>query len=780
MFLMMVYDCDYVVIDEKTVVRLYVSEKGAYSQYYDDSHTPYIYAVATCDDAEERIKEIIKVSNEKVVSVDAVERVQLKRGTDTIEVLKVFVRYPFYVPEIRDEVAKYAEIYEYDIPYVRRYLMDTGIPLLHPVSISYEEKEGKRYITTVDEADGPQEELGVMSLDIETYCTSGMPEPKKNPIIMLSVASKEEGKVFCWKKCSDTTLFDDEKSMLEGAFDYIESMGPHVIVTYNGDNFDLPYIKKRCDTLGISHPFVTGMKIKGRGGRSSAQLAGIVHVDLYPIVRKTVNLSRYKLETVYKEYLGKDKSDIDGSKIWQYWEDTELRDTLARYSLEDAVATFEIGENLLPLEYELTKLLNQRLYDVARASSSSQVEWLLMKKCLDSDELVPNPPSSSDLARRFKQTYEGAYVVEPVKGVHEHIYYFDFRSLYPSIIITHNVDTSTIDCECCKDNVSPTGHCFCLKEKGFVPAILESLLKERVRIKGMMKGKEGLEHKSLFSQQWALKILANSFYGYLGYPRSRWYSKESAESITAWGRRYINDVIDDAAEWDLEVVYGDTDSLFACMDARDDGRAREFLAFINGALPKTMELEQEGYYPRGVFVTKKKYALIDEQDNITTKGLEVVRRDWTGVAKKTQWSVLEKILKEGDIESAISLVRDVTRDIKEGSVPIEDLVIDTQITMALSQYKSIGPHVLIAQKLKDRGEDIRVGTIISYLVLKGSGRIRDRAIAASDYDGQKLDAEYYIKNQVIPAVKRILEPLGYSEEDLEYSKTAQSNLEQWF
>jgi DNA polymerase I len=157
-----------------------------------------------------------------------------------------------------------------------------------------------------------------------------------------------------------------------------------------------------------------------------------------------------------------------------------------------------------------------------------------------------------------------------------------------------------------------------------------------------------------------------------------------------------------------------------------------------------------------------------------------VRRDWTGIAKKTQRTVLEKILRDADIAGAIEHVQQVTRDLKENRVPIEDLVIDTQLTMALSQYKAIGPHVQVAKRLKERGEDVRVGTIISYLVLKGQGRIRDKVIPVDEYNGEEIDANYYIQNQVIPSVARIMQPLGYSKDDLEYQKTRQSSLEGWF
>lgn len=778
---MIIYDCDYHAMDDRTVVRLFCLENGGTRIIYDDRHQPYLYAIPRVGDAVEQIQDLVKVSHEKVVQVRSVTQENKRVGEKKQSVLKIHFRYPFDVPELRDDIATVADIYEYDIPFIRRYLMDSGLPLLVPAAVETEERNGRDYLVSAVSEGGHAPPLETISLDIETYTTKRtMPDAKEDPIIMISTADASGGRVFCWKACNGVTACADEKAMLEAFFAYLDERRPLVVTTYNGDNFDLPYIKKRCEVLGVSHPFATQMRIKNRGQSASAEVPGIIHIDLYPLVRKNVNLPRYTLEVVYKEYLGKDKSDIDGAKIWTYWDDPSLHNTLALYSKEDAVATYEIGEQMLPLVYELAKLVNQKMFDVARASSSALVEWLLMGRCVQGNVLIPNTPSATDLRQRFSETYEGAYVVEPVRGVHDHIFYFDFRSLYPSIIISHNVDTSTIDCGCCTHNTAPTGHCFCTKKKGFIPSILEGLLTERYRIKEEMKSASGLLKQSLFGQQWALKILANSFYGYLGYPRSRWYSMESAESITAWGRQYIGDVITQAEGAGYLVVYGDTDSLFVSSPSKDEKRARAFLKTVNDSLPESMELEMEGYYRRGVFVTKKKYALIDEEGKITTKGLEVVRRDWTGIAKKTQQKVLERILSEGDVEGAIAYVQQVTRDIKENRVPIKDLVIDTQLTMGLGQYKTEGPHVAIAKVLKERGEDVRMGTIISYLVLRGTGRIRDRSIPASDYNGEQVDADYYIQNQVLPAVGRILEPLGYSAQDLEYHKTKQSSLEGWF
>jgi DNA polymerase I len=283
-------------------------------------------------------------------------------------------------------------------------------------------------------------------------------------------------------------------------------------------------------------------------------------------------------------------------------------------------------------------------------------------------------------------------------------------------------------------------------------------------------------------QQWALKILANSFYGYMGYPRARWYSLECAESTTAWGRMYLKQIIDMAKKEDLKVIYGDTDSVFIKMKDANIEKALTFLETVNKSLPESMELEFEGFYPRGLFVTKKKYGLLDDKGTFITKGLEIVRRDWADIAKKTQQEVLEIILREGDPQKAAQVVEEVTHALKERTVNLEDLVIYTRLTMPLSQYKQIGPHVQIAKNMKQRGEDVGVGSTIAYIVKEGKGLIRDRVVPYEEGESQDIlyDADYYIENQVIPAVMRIMSAFGLRKEDLVYQKTEQMSLEKWF
>jgi DNA polymerase I len=222
-------------------------------------------------------------------------------------------------------------------------------------------------------------------------------------------------------------------------------------------------------------------------------------------------------------------------------------------------------------------------------------------------------------------------------------------------------------------------------------------------------------------------------------------------------------------------------SLQSELEAEIESQKDKFLEFINQELPEGMELEYEGFYKRGFFVTKKRYALI-EDDKIIAKGLELVRRDWAPIAKDTQQSILMAILKDGSPEKAREIVKKVIKDIASGGVAMNDMVIHTQITKKLSDYKQIGPHVMAAQKSIAKGRKIERGSIIRYVIVKGKEPISKRAIPIEDTDDLEYDPEYYLKNQVLPAVSRIMDSLGYSSEALAElaQKERQSSLDAFF
>lgn len=204
----------------------------------------------------------------------------------------------------------------------------------------------------------------------------------------------------------------------------------------------------------------------------------------------------------------------------------------------------------------------------------------------------------------------------------------------------------------------------------------------------------------------------------------------------------------------------------------------ELLSSINHDLPDDMELELEGYYDRGFFVSKKRYAVIYEGE-ITVKGLELVRRDWAPVAKNTQHDVLEAILKDASPTKAKKVVKDVIKKLNSGNVDIKDLVIHTKLTKKPENYKQNAPHVLAAEKLRLHGQKVTSGTIIQYVITKGNEPISRRAEPVEYIGDKEYDPEYYIQNQVLPATLRILESIGYSEEQI-MNNERQTSLDSFF
>jgi DNA polymerase, archaea type len=212
--------------------------------------------------------------------------------------------------------------------------------------------------------------------------------------------------------------------------------------------------------------------------------------------------------------------------------------------------------------------------------------------------------------------------------------------------------------------------------------------------------------------------------------------------------------------------------------------AEKFLDAVNKSLPGVMELEFQGLYKSGLFTpaktgltAKKRYALIDSEDNITIRGFERVRRDWSQIARDTQERVLQAVLRDNSPELALQAVRKTIRDIEKGTMGMKKLVIYTQLTKAIKDYEQIGPHVVAAKKSLKLGRPVAAGSLIAYIITRGSGSISERAEPFED--AENYDPDYYINNQVMPAAMRVLSGLGFTEEDITGGAEGQYSLEKF-
>ncbi len=752
---------------ERMVVRLFVSNGKGWMLIRDVFH-PYVLVLS--EDAPELEGEVER------------EVVKLKLGLEDKVFTRVRLKHPKYLQRAKEKMDKLGiPIFEHDLGAELQYFIEKGMTPTRTYRFTLE----KGWLKSFEEVED-NVPLRRAAIDIEVYAPNRSPLPEKDPVIMVSYVDSDGLQAVLTTKKIDqpyVRTVESETKLIQELTRIIRERDPDVIYTYNGDDFDLPYLKARASVLGLKLPWGrdgTEVQVRRTAIGGAVSIRGRAHVDVFRIVDYmasigAINTYKLDLESVYRALKGKEKVKIDHLKISDVWKNGDLS-LLAEYNLQDAIACFEIGEEFLDLYVEIGRYTLSELYEAVRMSASQIVENKLIKEAKGRGKVVPRRPKEREVLKRLRETYTGGYVHEPSPGLYENIAVLDFRSLYPSIIITHNVDPELVNREICPPEeryVSPAGHFFCKEPKGLLPSMLEDVLTERFALKKKLKSMERgtPEYKLIYARQQALKIIANASYGYLGFARARWYCKECAEAITSWARSYIKWVMEEAEKWGFRVIYGDTDSVF--LQYREREEVLKFLEYINNELPGMMELELDGFYVRGIFIkkrkgeraAKKKYALMDEKGNLKVTGMEYVRRDWSEIARETQLEVLRKVLAEGDVEGALEYVRKVIENLREGKAPLEKLVIYTEIQKELHEYEQTGPHVVAATKLKRAGYHVKPGTIVGYIIRKGAGSVSERAEPVELFKGE-YDEEYYIERQVLPAVLPIFESLGYRETDL--------------
>ncbi|MDP3742244.1 MAG: DNA-directed DNA polymerase [Candidatus Micrarchaeota archaeon] len=771
---------------------------GKVFRLFDDSFEPYFYLLPREGVTQEQILKVTGFYRGTNVAVARVEEVERKLKGEIVKLFKVYAKHPGHVPVLASELKQYGERFEHQVHFVLRYLLDKKLQPLGLVEVKH---SGKMVMGISAVADSPLPSLRVLAFDIETYNPGVKSDPRKDPCLMISYATNEKSGVISYgKKFSHdfVEVVASEKAMLERFCEIVRENHVDVIATYNGDEFDLPFLRERAKVLNAD--FRLGRdralpRTRKKGIRNASSLGGRIHFDAYPVVAflnfiGAFKLQRLTLQDAVTAITGKPKADIVKMDIHKIWDSglTKDLDYLAFYNRDDSIACLAVTNYSLPLQIEMARLTGNLVFDTSRASAMPLVEPFIMKKALERGELIPSKPAYSENDKL--PPVEGAFVKIPNPGVYENIAVLDFKSLYPSIIISYNVGPDSYNCDCCKSDgfVSPQGHRFCKKKKSIIAETLSDILDSRFAIQKKMKtltDKESDEYKQLYARQWSLKILANSVYGLTLNPRFRWYTREGGESTTAWARQYIQEVNKKAEETGFEVIYNDTDSIMLLY--KTENSVLEFRDAVNKTLPERMELELEDFYTRGLFVAKKgeagkdgkgarkKYALINKEGKIKIRGFELVRRDWSKVAREVQRSVLEILLKEGNVDKAVALVRKTVAELQSGKVPLDDLVILTQLRKSPKDYAIMSPEVSAYTKAINAG--IRVPeAVVMYVVTSKGKSISEKAFVremAQDYD-----ADYYINHQLMPAVLKILAELGVTEDDL-LTNSKQHTLGSW-
>ncbi|MEM0504979.1 MAG: DNA polymerase II [Sulfolobales archaeon] len=769
-------DVSYEVVGKEPHILLWgIDDGGERIVVRDKGFRPYFYVVPSNElELSRLINEIKRLSSVKS-PITGVEVVSKKLFGRPINVIKVNTVIPEYVREYREAIKKIggvADVLEADIRFSMRYMIDKG---LFPCSwfeaeVSEVRKHPSLTVSREYELVGDFKPLNihkppdikVLAFDIEVYNPRGVPRPERDPVIIIAtVNSKGDVKVI---ELSGDAARNDSRVISEFV-SYIQDYDPDVIVGYNSNKFDWPYLIERSRVLGI-HLDVG--RVRDGVPRTSVyghiSIPGRLNFDVFDFVEEMGEIKVKSLDVV-AEYLGvmrrEERVLVPWYEISKYWDDPSRRETLIKYAVDDVTSTMGIAEKILPFAMQLSSLTGLPLDQVGSASVGFRLEWYLMRSAYRYNELIPNR------VERFYEPYKGAVVLEPIKGVHEDIAVLDFTSMYPNIMIKYNVGPDTyVEWECGEElcNVVPElGYRFRKEPPGFYKSVLETLLEMRKAVRDLMRGfpQDSIEYRVLNERQKALKVLANASYGYMGWVGARWYFRQGAEAVTALGRATIGRAIEIAKGLGLKVIYGDTDSLF--VEYGPD--VEEFIDLVMDRLG--LEIKVDKVYRRIFFTeAKKRYIGLTIDGLVDIVGFEAVRGDWAEIAKEVQELVAYSILAEGSVSRAVELVNNIVKELREGKIPMDKLIIWKTITKPLSEYEVSAPHVSAARRLLDMGGRVEVGDKVGYVVVKGGGSISSRAYPYIAVRVEDIDTDYYVDHQIVPAALRILEYFGVSEKQL--------------
>jgi DNA polymerase elongation subunit (family B) len=612
-----------------------------------------------------------------------------------------------------------------------------------------------------------------------------------------------------------THYFKSELELLRGFFQFIREERPNVILGYNSLGFDLRYILRRCvpapkgpkyknepkqpvynlskEIFGLNYftlnttPCTETMEswsssAFGNQTFTLLEIDGVVLIDLFPIISREFKLVSYKLDSVAEYFLGANKDPVTPKELFKTFESKHPA-SLARvgkYCVQDAMLTFSLFEKLQTWMgmCEMAKTTKVPLMFLFTKGQQVKIYSQLLDYAQKNDYVI-----ESNVVNYEDITYKGATVYAPSPGMYNNVLAFDFASLYPSIIISHNIDYSTLvrdddhsipdehchifewsDHENCEhdpkrpENIRKADKVYCgnyryrfLKHeifgRGIIPTIIDDQLKARKNTRNeLAKVKKRLEEEKLDDEdrkmlelkadvleerQKSYKVNANSMYGVLGARKGYLPMLPAAMSVTYVGRQSIkkaSQYIEQTHQG--TILYGDTDSCFCTFPIQDLRVLHELAQQISEEtrklFPAPMKLEYEGKIYKDFFIlSKKRYAAraCDEngvmQGGMLKKGVQTKRRDSTKLLKVIYDKAIEHIMNGMTYKDMLSYLTDSFH--KMFTLQYEDKYYTITKSLAKEDYASRPPQLVVAEKMKARGKQVPVGARIDYVVTTKGG-----------------------------------------------------------
>ena len=662
--------------------------------------------------------------------------------------------------------------------------------------------------------------LKIMSFDIECYSSTGaFPNPANASDVVFQIGMTTgafgstaplERKCLCLKQTdgADCESFGTERELLERFGEYLAAADPDIITGWNIFGFDLEYMYKRAMRCGVetlwgrrtdvpSELVVKNLSSSALGNNElkMVPMVGRYVFDLFQDIKREHKLESYSLNNVSKHFLKDQKNDMPVKEIFsRFAEGDPVRlGEVAQYCLKDTELPHAIMAKVCQIQnlVEMAKACWVPLAFLSERGQQIKVFSQMAYKARQLGFLIPTfrrqGPSADD-------KYEGATVLDAQSGAYYGpITALDFASLYPSIMVAHNLCYSTLVMDPKYDNLPGVEyetfgpHKFAQGVTSLLPTILTDLKAYRKKAKKLMAAAEGTPMEAVYNgQQLAYKISMNSIYGFTGASKGMLPCVPIASTVTMRGRQMIEETKNyvEANFPGAKVRYGDTDSVMVEFDVqgRKGQEAIEY-SWAQGELaaeactklfkaPNDLELEKV-YCPYFLY-SKKRYAakMYEKKGDavvfkkIDVKGLQVVRRDSCPYVRETLKSLLGMILESDDPRPVIQFAREASADLVAGKVPLEKLMMSKQLA---SDYKVAMPHVAVRDKIKARspGSEPQQGDRVQFVVALAprNGKLTEKAEDPTwvKEQGVPLDYQYYFTNQLKKPVCDLLEPLVGSD-----------------
>ena len=687
--------------------------------------------------------------------------------------LRVLVPTPPDAPPLRDRLQAHGvATFEADVRFAVRYLIDRDIRGGCAIGGAY--RAGKRIARIYDEPTLAPAEVDVtptvLSFDIET-------DPKAERLLAIALyadtAAGGVDEVFVVDEANrpmprHAIRCASEAEALNAFVARLRALDPDILTGWNVIDFDLKVLVRIARRLRV--PFVLGRDdgavrlrpAQGYFGSGQATIPGRLVLDGMDLVRGAfLRFDSYSLDNVASDVLGVGKVRLDETEegnraeaiLARYQDDLP---TFAAYARTDARLALQVVRklDLVTLALARSKLTGMTPDRVAANIASFDFLYLA---ALRKRRLVAPTVRSTDVKTSRHQA--GGHVFAPAAGIHENVWVFDFKSLYPSVIRTFNIDPLALTPPSVADDsthVLVTDEAAFRRGDAILPNILDRLFPQREAAK-----RAG---DSVASQ--AIKILMNSFYGVLGTSSCRFHNVAVANAVTGMGRCLLQWSKAWFEERGFDVLYGDTDSVFvrsglAAAAAREAGP--HLAAELNDSLcehirarwrvTSRLEMEFEKLYVKlflpsvrhGGAGARKRYAgVVDGREEVEFVGMEVVRRDWTQLAKDVQRELYARLFAGAQVEEYLA---ETAAALRRGDLD-RQLVYHKGLRKHPSEYTvNTPPHVVAARKA-----GLQSG-VIAYLVTLAGPEPLDALTC-------EPDREHYLDKQVRPVAEPVLAALG--------------------